>query len=199
MWPHLKWSHSWLNELIRSGSITSGILISTLFGLVLAAASPSPAVHGSNLGQTSFSGYLPPHVDPQHHSSPDIHTHHHSTPSTIFTSAGSWGSDLHLQDEPLLELSVGEVMKPDSQSLYGRFIFKNCLGSVLLKRYSIPNNNFSSVDSICNGKMTKISRRENWVKARKCLVKRFEEIYRFCGAGRFLNSTFSPHSCNEGF
>ena len=85
-------------------------------GSVLAVAL-SPAVHGSSLGLTSLSGYLPPHVDPQHHSSPDIHTHHGNTPSTTFTPAGSWGSDLYLQDEPLLELSVGEVMKPDFQSL----------------------------------------------------------------------------------
>ena len=154
-------------------------------GLVLAGAL-SPAVHGSSHGQTSFSGYLPSHVDPQHHSSLDIDTHHHNAPSTIFTSAGSWGSDLYLQDEPLLELSVGEVMKPDSQSLCWRFIFKKCLGSVLLKRYSIPNNNFSSKDSIYTGKMTKNSRRKK-VKARRCLIKRFEEIYRFCGA-----------ACNEG-
>ena len=41
-------------------------------GLVLAEA-PTPAVHGSSHGQTSFSGYLPSHVDPQHHSSPDVH------------------------------------------------------------------------------------------------------------------------------
>ena len=128
-------------------------------GSVLAVAL-SPAVHGSSHGLTSFSGYLPPHVDPQHHSSPDIHTHHDNTPSTTFTPAGSWGSDLYLQDEPLLELSVGEVMKPDSQSLCWRFIFKKCLGSVLLKRYSIPNNNFSSKDSIYTGKMTKNSRRK---------------------------------------
>ena len=154
-------------------------------GSVLAVAL-SPAVHGSSHGLTSFSGYLPPHVDPQHHSSPDIHTHHDNTPSTTFTPAGSWGSDLYLQDEPLLELSAGEVMKPDSQSLCWRFIFKKCLGSVLLKRYSIPNNNFSSKDSIYTGKMTKNSRRKK-VKARRCLIKRFEEIYRFCGA-----------ACNEG-
>ena len=87
-------------------------------GLVLAAAAPSPVEHGSSHSQTSFSGYLPPPVDPQHHFSPDIHTHNHNPPSTIFTSAGSWGSDLYLQDEPLLELSVDEVMKPDFQSLY---------------------------------------------------------------------------------
>ena len=127
-------------------------------GLVLAGAL-TPVVHGSSHGQTSFSGYLPPHVDPQHHSSPDIHTHHHNTPATIFTSAGSLGSDLYLQDEPVLELSVGEVMKPDSQSLCWRFIFEKCSGSVLLKRYSIPNNNFPQkiVFSLRKGRSPKMS------------------------------------------
>ena len=64
------------------------LLLSTA-GVVLAEA-PTPAVHGSSHGQTSFSGYLPPHVDLQHHSSPDIYTHHHNTPSTIFTPERSW-------------------------------------------------------------------------------------------------------------
>ena len=90
-------------------------------GLVLAEA-PTPAEHGSSHGQTSFSGYLPPHVDPQHHSSPDIHTHHCSTSSTIFTLGGSRGRDPYLpsgsdlstvtQDETEWEFSsVDEVMK----------------------------------------------------------------------------------------
>ena len=106
-------------------------------GLLLAAAL-SPAVHGSSHGLASFSGYLPSHVDPQHHSSPDIETHHDNTPSTIFTPAGSWGSDPYLpsgsglsavsQDKTELEfLSVDEVMKVDSQSLSWTFIFKPCL------------------------------------------------------------------------
>ena len=94
-------------------------------GVVLAEG-PTPAEHGSSHGQTSFSGYLPPHVDPQHHSSPDIHTHHHNTPSTIFTPGGSWrypylsGSGLSTvtQGESHLEcLSVNEVMDLDSESL----------------------------------------------------------------------------------
>ncbi|XP_073255240.1 uncharacterized protein [Porites lutea] len=58
-------------------------------GVVLAEAS-NPAEHGSSHGQTSFSGYLPPHYDSQHHSSPDIHTHHHNTPSAIFAPERSW-------------------------------------------------------------------------------------------------------------
>ena len=115
-------------------------------GLVLAGALTS-AVLGSSHGQTSFSGYLPPHMDPQHHSSPDIHDH--NTSSTIFTPAGSGRSDLYLQDEPELELSVGEVRKPDFQSLSLIFVFKQRLGSVLLKGYPIPKSNFSSKDSIC--------------------------------------------------
>jgi len=81
-------------------------------GLVLAGA-PTPAVHGSSHVQTSFSGYLPPHVDSQH------------APSTIFTPGGSWrhhylsGSGLSTvtQDESHLEcLSVNEVMDLDSES-----------------------------------------------------------------------------------
>ena len=99
------------------------LLLSTA-GLVLAEA-PTPAEHGSSHGQTSFSGYLPPHVDPQHHSSADIPTRHHNTPSTIFTPGGSWrypypsGSGLSTvtQGESHLEcLSVNEVMDLDSES-----------------------------------------------------------------------------------
>ena len=93
-------------------------------GLVLAGAL-SPPVHGCSHGLASFSGYPLPHVDPQNHSFPDIHTHHHNTSSTIFTPAGSWKSDLYLpsgsglsavtQDKTELEfLSVDEVMKVDS-------------------------------------------------------------------------------------
>ena len=82
----------------------------------------TPAEHGSSHGQTSLSGYLPPHVDSQHHSSPDIHTHHHSTPSTIFTPERSWrypylrGSGLSTvtQGESHLEcLFVNEVIDLD--------------------------------------------------------------------------------------
>ena len=94
-------------------------------GLVLVEA-PTPAVHGSSHGQTSYSGYLPPHVDSQHHSSPVIHTHHHNTPSTIFTPERSWrypypsGSGLSTvtQGESHLEcFFVNEVMDLDSESL----------------------------------------------------------------------------------
>ena len=57
--------------------------------------------------------------------------------------------------------------------------------------------------------MTKNSRKEK-VKARKCLLqdfsvnqsfsreKLFEETIEFVGLVDFLNSTFSPHTCNEG-
>ncbi|CAH3172277.1 unnamed protein product [Porites lobata] len=89
--------------------------------LVLTARAPNLAVHESSHGLASFSGYLPPHVDPQHHSSPDIHTHHCSTSSTIFTPGGSRGRDPYLpsdsglsavtQDETELEfLSVDEIL-----------------------------------------------------------------------------------------
>ena len=99
-------------------------LLRSIAGLVLAEA-PTPAEHGSSHGQTSFSGYLPPHVDPQHHSSADIHIRYHNTPSTIFTPGGSWrypypnGSGLSTvtQGESHLEcLSVYEVMDLDSES-----------------------------------------------------------------------------------
>ena len=116
--------------------------------LVLAAA-PTSAVHGSSHGQTSFSGYLPPHVDSQSHPSPDIHTHHHNTPSIIFTPAGSWGSDLYLQDERELEFSVSEVMKTDFQSLSSTFVFKQRLGFVLLNRCPINKSNLFLKDGIC--------------------------------------------------
>ena len=99
------------------------LLLSTA-GLVLAEAL-TPAVHGSSHGLASFSGYLAAHLYPQHHSSPDIHTHHRNTPSTIFTPGGSWrypylsGSGLSTvtQGESHLEcLSVNEVMGLDSES-----------------------------------------------------------------------------------
>ena len=148
---NLKWFHSWLYEHQEQECYlwdSNFYPFLSTAGLVLAGAA-TPAEHGSSHGVASFSGYLPPHVDPQHHSSPDIHTHHHNTPSTSFTPAGSWGSDLYLQDEPELELSVGEVMMPDSQSLSWTFVFKQCLWSVLLQGYLIPKRNFSSKDSIC--------------------------------------------------
>ena len=44
---------------------------------------------------------------------------------------------------------------------------------------------------ICAEKMTKNSRREK-VKARKCLIKRFEEVYPFLGAGRFFELNVFP-------
>ena len=100
------------------------LLLST--ARVVLAEAPTSTKRGSSHGQTSFSGYLPPHVDPQHHSSPDIHTHHHNTPTTIFTPGGSWrypylsGSGLSTvtQGEPHLEcLFVNEVMDLDSESL----------------------------------------------------------------------------------
>ena len=100
------------------------LLLST--AAVVLPEAPTPAEHGSSHGQTSFSGYLPPHVVPQHHSSPDIHTHHHNTPSTIVTPGGSWrypylsesGLSTVTQGESHLEcLFVNEVMDLDSESL----------------------------------------------------------------------------------
>ena len=68
--------------------------------------------HGSSHG-------LVPHVQhSENYCSPDIHTHHHSAPSTIFTPGGSLATDpYHIsgpgpstvrQDEP-----IDEVMRPD--------------------------------------------------------------------------------------
>ena len=100
------------------------LLLST--AAVVLPEAPTPAEHGSSHGQTSFSGYLRPHVDPQHHSSRDIHTHHHNTPSTITTPRRSCrypypsGSGLSTvtQGESHFEcLFVNEVMDLDSESL----------------------------------------------------------------------------------
>ena len=71
-----------------------------------------PTAHGSSHG-------LVPQVQySEHFSSPDIHTHHHSAPSTIVTPGESLSTDPHLisgpgpstvtQDEP-----IDEVMMPD--------------------------------------------------------------------------------------
>ena len=71
-----------------------------------------PTTHGSSHG-------LVPQVQySEHFSSPDIHTHHHSAPSTIFTPGESLSTDPYLisgpgpstvtEDEP-----IDEVMMPD--------------------------------------------------------------------------------------
>ena len=88
--------------------------------------------HGSVHGQAPVEPFSenPVHIQyPQHYSSPVIQTHHHSTPSTIFTPGRSLGSDSYLvgdpdlstftQSEPSLEsLSVDEVKRPDFQSCH---------------------------------------------------------------------------------
>ena len=56
--------------------------------------------------------------------------------------------NLYFQAKRELELSFGEVMKPDSQSLSWTFVFKQRLGSVLLNRCPINKSNFSAKDSI---------------------------------------------------
>ena len=74
-----------------------------------------PTAHGSSHG-------LVPHVQySEHYASPDIHTHHHSATSTIFTPGGSLATDSYLitgpgpstvtQDEP-----IDEVMRPDKSA-----------------------------------------------------------------------------------
>ena len=121
IWFMTEWTHQERECYLWDSNFY--LLLSTV-GVVLAEA-PTPAVHGSSHGLASFSGYLPSHVDPQHHSSPDIHTHHHNTPPTIFTPGGSWrypypsGSGLSTvtQGESHLEcLFVNEVMGLDSES-----------------------------------------------------------------------------------
>ena len=80
-----------------------------------------PTAHGSNHG-------LVPHVQfSEHYTSPDIHTHHHSATSTIFTPGGSLATDSFLisgpgpstvtQDEPINEvMRPGKSAGPDSHS-----------------------------------------------------------------------------------
>ena len=94
---------------------THGMLMSTFFSLtveLMLTEASIPTAHGSSHG-------LVPQVQySEHFSSPDIHTHHHSAPSTIFTPGESLSTDPHLisgpgpstvtQDEP-----VDEVMRPN--------------------------------------------------------------------------------------
>ena len=92
-----------------------------------------PTAHGSSHGLTpaaTYSGNLFHNFRyPQHHSSPDIYTYHHSAPSTIFTPGGSSGSDSYLfrgsdlstvtQHEPEVGcLSVNKVMRLYSRNCY---------------------------------------------------------------------------------
>ena len=94
---------------------TRGMLMSTFFLLTVEPMLTEvsiPTAHGSSHG-------LVPQVQySEHFSSPDIHTHHHSAPSTIFTPGESLSTDPDLicgpgpstvtQDEP-----IDEVMMPD--------------------------------------------------------------------------------------
>ena len=97
-------------------------------------AEPSiPTAHGSSHGLTTaapFSGNPLQNVQyPQHYTTPDIYTYHHSALSTIFTPGGSLGNDSHhfrgsglstvTRDEPEVGcFSVNEVMR-----LYSRNFF----------------------------------------------------------------------------
>ena len=73
-----------------------------------------PTAHGSSHG-------LVPQVQySEHFSSPDIHTHRHSVPSTIFTPRESLSTDPHLISGPgpgpstvTQEEPFDEVMMPD--------------------------------------------------------------------------------------
>ena len=86
-------------------------LFSSTADPMLAEASLSTA-HGSSHG-------LVPHVQySEHYASPDIHTHHHSATSTIFTPGGSLATDPYLISGPgpctvTQEEPIDEVMMPD--------------------------------------------------------------------------------------
>ena len=109
-----------------------GSLFVPLADPVLAVPS-IPTAHGSSYGLTPaapFSCNSLHNVQyPQHYSSPDIYTYHHSAPSTIFTPGGSLGYDSYLfrgsdlssvtQDEPEVGcFSVNEVMRLYSRNCY---------------------------------------------------------------------------------
>ena len=94
---------------------TRGMLISTFLSLTadpMLAEATIPTAHGSSHG-------LVPHVQySEHFSSPDIHTHHHSAPSTIFTPRESLSTDPYLISGPgpstvTQEEPIDEVMMPD--------------------------------------------------------------------------------------
>ena len=95
-----------------------GMLISTFFSSTDSTADPMlaeasiPTAHGSSHG-------LVPHVQySEHYASPDIHTHHHSATSTIFTPGGSLATDPYLISGPgpstvTQEEPIDEVMRPE--------------------------------------------------------------------------------------
>ena len=89
--------------------------------------------HGSSHGLTlaaTYSGNPLHNVQyPQHYSSPNIYTYHHSALSTVFTPGGSLGYDSYrfrgsglssvTQDEPEVGcFSVNEVMRLYSRNCY---------------------------------------------------------------------------------
>ena len=74
--------------------------------------------HGSVHGQAPVEPFSENHGHiqyPQHYSSPVIQTHHHSTPSTIFTPGRSLGSDSYLVGDP--GLSTFTQFEPNLGSL----------------------------------------------------------------------------------
>ena len=68
---NLTWFHSWLNVFIRSGSVTCGILISTLFSLLLQSMDPATVRHPS-VGTSLL--MLTPSITPSLISTPIITT-----------------------------------------------------------------------------------------------------------------------------
>ena len=117
IYHHVTWDLSWSNVSRAVHSYSWDVnfyLFSSTADLMLAEAS-IPTAHGSSHG-------LVPHVQySEHYASPDIHTHHHSATSTIFTPGGSLPTDSYLitgpgpstvtQDEP-----IDEVMRPDKSA-----------------------------------------------------------------------------------
>ena len=100
---------------LQRGHNTSGMLISSFFS---STADPMLAEASFSTAHRSSHGPVPHIQHSGNYSSPDIHTHHHSAPSTIFTPGESLATDPYLisapgpstatQDEP-----VDEVMRPD--------------------------------------------------------------------------------------
>ena len=74
--------------------------------------------HGSVHGLAPVEAFSenPVHIQyPQHYSSPVIQSHHHSTPSTIFTPGRSLGSDPYFVGDP--GLSTFTQSEPNLGSL----------------------------------------------------------------------------------
>ena len=86
-----------------------------------------PTAHGCSHGLVPQAQYS------EHFSLPDIHTHHHSAPSTIFTLGGSLSTDPYLISGPgpstvTQEEPIDEVMMPDKSDGPGSY----CCSCILI-------------------------------------------------------------------